>query len=298
MSNQEAIIGRVSGKDGGISVKASYTHAKHPRRENKNQLTHRERQIATQIAVGKNDQQISKRLMIPASIVKRHRDSIRQKLKLTDMTGLVLYEINNGYTPSSRNDPMNYPNDILDHLPVIISVIDMQTHEVLYASRHMKKVFGDIAEKMCWQVFQKDQSGPCQFCSNHQLMDEEGLPTGSCRRQVKNELTQCWYDIIDVATMTKDGRMVKMGIAIDITDQMTQQPSRRPRCAPEDDAPDRLEAMVVVCSHCNKLRDESGQWESPAGYFHKHLGTHVSHGICEKCAAKLYPWIFDGKEDD
>ncbi|VTR68698.1 hypothetical protein DESC_720076 [Desulfosarcina cetonica] len=260
-------------------------------------LTLREKQIATQMAVGKNKRQISRRLMLPVSIVERHSAAIHEKLHISGTTELVLYEINNGYTSLLRNDFMKSQNQILDYLPVLASVIDMESHDILYANRHMQKVFGDVVGKKCWEVLHTDQNGPCAFCRFEALVDEDGLPTEPCRWQLKNTITQRCYDMIDTAALTEDRRLVKIGIGIDITDQLQkQQATAHPHT--DTPPPDDWGHAIVVCSNCNKLRDDAGEWFSPASYFQKHLGTYISHGICERCATRLYPWMFDDSEED
>jgi hypothetical protein len=185
-------------------------------------------------------------------------------------------------------DPIGSPSDMLDHLPVLALTIDMQSHEIRYANRHTQKTFGNVVGKTCWQALQKDQVGPCPFCSDKQLVDPNGLPTVSYRRQVKNTLTQRWYDITDSAAIDKDGRVVKMSIAIDITDPCQSRPSFSQGCA--SDCTDSG-ATAIMCARCHKIRGQKGGWESPAHYLKEKLGILVSHGICRKCAKILYPWL-------
>ena len=188
---------------------------------------------------------------------------------------------------------MNYPKEILDHLPVMATMIDMQSHEVLYANRQMKEIFGDVVGETCWQVLQKDQHGPCPFCSNTLLVDENGLSSGTCRQQVKNTLTQRWYDVTDSASVTEDGRLVKMTIATDITEQLNPVRSPapdRPRCTPENS---QKQKMVVMCARCSRIRDAENRWLSPAQYIKKEMGLLVSHGMCSRCATLLYPGLLD-----
>lgn len=47
-----------------------------------------------------------------------------------------------------------------------------------------------------------------------------------------------------------------------------------------------LRKIVPICSHCKKIRDDSGFWESVEEYFKKY--AEFSHGICPVCAKKYY----------
>ncbi len=196
-----------------------------------------------------------------------------------------------------RNDPMNNPTAILDHLPAMVSMIDMETHTIRYANRHMMSIFGKIQGKTCWKVLQRGQQGPCPFCNNDQLYDKSGLPSGSARRQTINTLTRRWYDIVESATLTEGGRLVKMSVAMDITDQlhaMSAQSSGTPRPTARYSAATDL---VVMCARCHKIRSPDGRWQSPSNYLRETLGISVSHGMCHDCTRQFYPgFVFDQDE--
>ena len=50
-----------------------------------------------------------------------------------------------------------------------------------------------------------------------------------------------------------------------------------------------LSGLLPICSHCKKIRDDTGYWNQIEAYIHKHSGTEFSHGICPECARKHYP---------
>jgi hypothetical protein len=168
------------------------------------------------------------------------------------------------------------------------TMIDMHTHEILFVNRHMKSIFGDVLGKRCWQVFQKDQDGPCPFCIDKHLLDEKGSPSGSYRQQIQNTLTQRWHDQTDSASITETGRLVKMSIAVDITEQW--RPHRSPPQGGARPASERSDSggFMVMCANCHRVRCQDGNWQSPARYLNESLGILVSHGICHNCASQLY----------
>ena len=65
---------------------------------------------------------------------------------------------------------------VVDSLDALVYVSDMDTYQVLFINEYGKRRFGDITGKICWQSLQKDQSGPCPFCTNKYLLDDEGNP--------------------------------------------------------------------------------------------------------------------------
>jgi len=51
-----------------------------------------------------------------------------------------------------------------------------------------------------------------------------------------------------------------------------------------------LRSLLPICSGCNKIRAESGQWEKVETYIKAHVPeVKLSHGLCPSCAKKLYP---------
>jgi len=93
----------------------------------------------------------------------------------------------------------------------------METYELLFINNYGKKVWGDISGRICWQSLQTGQSGPCSFCTNQQLLNEAGRPTGTLIWEFQNTVTGDWFECRDQAIQWSDGRLVRMEIAINIT---------------------------------------------------------------------------------
>jgi len=107
---------------------------------------------------------------------------------------------------------------VLDSIDATIYVADMQTYEILFMNKHMIDSFGqDLTGKVCWQVF-RNETGPCEHCSNDLLIDETGHPSGVYVWQGKNPITGKWYSNYDRAIEWTDGRLVRLQIATDITE--------------------------------------------------------------------------------
>ncbi len=108
---------------------------------------------------------------------------------------------------------------VLDSINAVIYVADMQTHEILFLNKAARDDMGDASGKKCWQMIQAGQKGPCPFCTNHKLVDQDGNPTGVYRWEFQNSRTGRWYDCHDLAIKWVDGRVVRLESAIDITDR-------------------------------------------------------------------------------
>ncbi len=109
---------------------------------------------------------------------------------------------------------------VLDGLDAVVYVADMQTYELMFLNKYAKDNLGITDSgvgKICWQTLQKDQTGPCSFCTNPRLVDAAGNPADVYRWEFQNTQNNCWYDIRDRAIRWIDGRIVRMEIATDIT---------------------------------------------------------------------------------
>ncbi|MBU8910627.1 MAG: response regulator [Desulfobacterales bacterium] len=114
---------------------------------------------------------------------------------------------------------------VLDSIDATIYVADMETYEILFMNKHMKDKFGaDFTGKICWEVF-RHESGPCSHCTNDNLLDQEGNPTGVKVWENYNPVVGRWHINYDRAVKWTDGRYVRLQIATDIT-QLKEMESR------------------------------------------------------------------------
>jgi len=108
---------------------------------------------------------------------------------------------------------------VMNSIPAFIYIVDMQTHDLLFINEFGKKAWGEniIGEK-CFKVLQ-GMDECCEFCTNDKLLDEDGKPTGIYQWEFQNLVNGKWYDIRDCAIHWTDGKLVRMEIAIDITER-------------------------------------------------------------------------------
>ena len=50
-----------------------------------------------------------------------------------------------------------------------------------------------------------------------------------------------------------------------------------------------LGGMLPICSHCKKIRDDSGYWNQLEAFIHEHTDASFTHGICPDCARTFFP---------
>jgi len=108
---------------------------------------------------------------------------------------------------------------ILDSLPVNVYVADLATYRILFMNQHIKESFGrDCTGELCHEAF-NHKPGPCPHCNNSLLLDERGFPTGVNAWECFNPVTEKWYRNFDQAIHWTDGRLVRIEIALDLSDR-------------------------------------------------------------------------------
>lgn len=107
---------------------------------------------------------------------------------------------------------------LMNSLDAFVYVADMETYEVLFINEYGKKKHGDITGKICWQSIQKNQIGPCSFCTNKYLLDEQGQPGEVHTWEFQHSGTGQWFHIHDRAIQWVDDRIVRLEVATNITE--------------------------------------------------------------------------------
>lgn len=114
---------------------------------------------------------------------------------------------------------------VLDGIEAVIYVADMETHELLCMNKYAQDIFGNGVGKKCWEVFQRNQAGPCDFCVDPRVAANRP----SLSREMPNTVNGRWYNMLDRAIDWIDGRTVRLQIAIDITERKMAEESLRER---------------------------------------------------------------------
>ena len=114
--------------------------------------------------------------------------------------------------------------DLFDSFTAPVYISDLHTHEILFANKCINKAFplGDKSENLCYKRLQ-GYSNPCHFCTNDLLADD-GTPY---RWIHENPLTHRVYTVIDRKVRWEDERLVRLSIALDITDSIRAQEEKR-----------------------------------------------------------------------
>ncbi len=108
---------------------------------------------------------------------------------------------------------------VLDEVNAIAYVADFETYEILYANRYVADLFGsDCVGEPCYRVLQAGQESRCSFCTNDRLV-VDGKAAGPVMRELRNTVNGRWFLCLDRAIRWVDGRLVRMEVAVDITER-------------------------------------------------------------------------------
>ena len=108
---------------------------------------------------------------------------------------------------------------VLNSIDAAVYVADMISHEVLFVNEFMKGIFGDITGQICWKAIQRDQAGPCPFCTNFMLLTPKGEPAGPVTWEYYNPRAGDWIECHDRAIRWLDGRIVRIEVATNINER-------------------------------------------------------------------------------
>lgn len=108
---------------------------------------------------------------------------------------------------------------LFDSVPAVVYVADMQSYELLYVNGFAGERFGaQWHQRKCHDYFQQGQQQPCGFCSNPLLL-RNGQAGPPVTWEFRNTRDGRWYQCLDKAVRWPDGRLVRMEIALDITER-------------------------------------------------------------------------------
>jgi PAS domain S-box-containing protein len=108
---------------------------------------------------------------------------------------------------------------VMDSLDALVYVSDFESNHLLFLNRHGERIWGKWEGRVCWEVLQARDRGPCEFCTNSLLVDGLGKPTGVHVWEFQNKVNGRWYECRDQAIHWTDGRLVRLEVATDITER-------------------------------------------------------------------------------
>ena len=107
---------------------------------------------------------------------------------------------------------------VLNAIDAHVCVVDITSHEILFANESMKKDYGrNLVGEQYWAAL-PNQDAPYDHRTNGGLLDDAGELTDLYVWQEQNPITGRWFTNHDRAITWIDGRLVRLRIAMDIND--------------------------------------------------------------------------------
>jgi PAS domain S-box-containing protein len=60
----------------------------------------------------------------------------------------------------------------------------------------------------------------------------------------------------------------------------------------------KLQALLPICTHCKKIRDDKGYWNQLETYLEDHAEMRFTHALCPKCMEEFYPEVEPSSSDE
>ncbi|MEN6585666.1 MAG: ATP-binding protein [Sulfuricella sp.] len=110
---------------------------------------------------------------------------------------------------------------VLNGMEAIVYAADMHTHEIIFVNQYAERSLNKkiAVGGVCWMELACGQEGPCGVCNKHQFVDENDAPSDVHIWEYQNASNHRWYHAQDHAIRWVDGRLVRLQIATDITEQ-------------------------------------------------------------------------------
>lgn len=133
-------------------------------------------------------------------------------------TAAILYLLIRHYLTAMQRQ-FDEIRTIFDSLHAIVYVVDFDTYEVLYLNQFGENLAGtsNWQGKTCFELLQNGQREPCDFCTNDRLV-VNGKIQPPYTWEFRNTRNQRWYQAVDKAIHWSDGRLVRLEVAIDISE--------------------------------------------------------------------------------
>ncbi len=106
---------------------------------------------------------------------------------------------------------------LLENFDAAVYVVDVETHEILYANQWLRELFGEeVVGRKYWQVFREDQTKPCETCKDNELpggrLRHSGGVTAQAYDTGRNPCVTMRSRLLELS----DGRKVRLEIGLNV----------------------------------------------------------------------------------
>jgi len=173
-----------------------------------------------------------------------------------------------------------------------VSIQDRDLRIIYQNTTHIS-YFGAHQGELCYQAYQHVDV-PCGSCPALSSFQEGRIHTPEMIFPGKNGPS--YFEITTSPLKDADGEIIA-GI------QVVRNINRRKKLEREKESlihelqkalenVRTLHGLLPICASCKDIRDDQGYWEKLEEYIENRAEVTFSHGLCPKCAKRLYPEVF------
>ncbi|TYT74009.1 PAS domain S-box protein [Desulfobotulus mexicanus] len=181
---------------------------------------------------------------------------------------------------------------VMDAMDALIYIADMESYELLFLNAFGRRAFGDGVGRKCWEVLQSGQSGPCSFCTNSRLLNQDGSASGIHHWEFFNTANDRWYDCRDQAIVWEEGRLVRMEVAMDITERRQAEEEGRKMLSLLDSILNSLEEGILVIDRSGRISRHNKAfldlWQIPPEIADAGEETLLKHALSQLSDPELF----------
>ncbi|MFH1136196.1 MAG: PAS domain S-box protein [Pseudomonadota bacterium] len=172
-----------------------------------------------------------------------------------------------------------------------------------YVSPNWTEILGHDVDELVGKYFglfvHPDDLGTC-LAFLELITRTKGKQGGVEYRVMKKSGEWSWHTSNVSPVLDKSGNIAYyIGIARDITRRKEMEIEREHLIGELERSLSEiktLQGFIPICANCKKIRTDEGYWEQIEKYISDRTDARFSHGICQECARKLYPELYEGRD--
>ncbi len=180
---------------------------------------------------------------------------------------------------------------ILDSLPDMILEVDSNMR-IIWANKAASDLNKDALGEFCYEAY-PGRKNICDECYCAKAFKSGKMEAGVMYQAKSKTAGESYWENLGIPIDNKDGKeMTVLEVSRNVTGRVKVEKEKEKLIKQLESAlkdVKKLSGLLPICSHCKKIRDDKGYWNSIESYIHEHSEAEFSHSICQECAKKYYP---------
>lgn len=167
---------------------------------------------------------------------------------------------------------------------------------IAYQNEILLSIVGEHQGEKCYQAYNNRET-PCEPCPVLDTFEDGKIHTTEMTRPTKNGVS-C-FESTTSPLRNATGEIIAGIIVVRNIDERKKLEQEREILI--NDLQEALaniktlSGLIPICSHCKKIRKDSGYWQQIEAYICDHSEAKFSHGICPECAEEYFPEFYKPK---